>query len=106
MHITWVAKALSEANLRINPSKCKWFAKKIKLLGHIVSGEGVAMDPNKIEAVQQRKPPSNVKQVQQYLGICNYYRRFIKDFAKIAAPLTYLLRGDVKFVWNGVSESV
>ena len=99
-HITLVAKALKEANLRIKPSKCKWVCSEISLLGHVVSGGHVAMDPDKVKAIKQREPPRNVKQIQQYLGICNYYRRFIKDYAKIAEPLTRLLKSDQKFEWT------
>ena len=99
-HISQVAKALKEANLRIKPSKCKWFASKLNILGHVVSGEGVAMETGKIKAISEREPPKTVKQIQQFLGICNYYRRFIKEYAKIAQPLFKLLKTEEKFVWG------
>jgi len=58
------------------------------------------MDPEKVKAISERIPPKNVKQVQQFLGICNYYRRFIKDYAKMAAPMFHLLKKEEKFVWT------
>ena len=58
------------------------------------------MDPSKVEAVQSFQPPQNVRHVQQFFGICNYYRRFIKDFAKISQPIAKLIQKDVLFVWS------
>jgi hypothetical protein len=58
------------------------------------------MDPDKIKAIIERKPPRNVKEDQEWLGICNYYRYFIKDFAAITKPLTNLLNKDKKFIWT------
>jgi hypothetical protein len=58
------------------------------------------MDPEKIQTVKERLPPRNVKQVQQFLGICNYYRRFVKYFSKIASPIFALLGKDVRFEWT------
>ena len=99
-HIRTVLKELRKAGLKVNSTKCTWVARKIKLLGHIISKKSVSMDPVKIEAVKNREAPRNVKQVQSYLGLCNYYRRFIQDFSKIAAPLFRLLQKDKRFVWD------
>ena len=91
---------LYRANIKIIPKKCQWISEKIRLLGHIVSGTGIEMDPTKIEAIKLRKPPTNIKQVQQFLGLCNYYRKFIKDFANITVPLYNLLKNDTKWEWR------
>jgi hypothetical protein len=99
-HVTNVLGVLRSYNLKINPEKCSWFTETIKLLGHIISKKGVSMDPDKIEAIKNRVAPKNIKQIQHFLGICNYYRRFIKYYAKIAEPLTRLLRKEEKFEWN------
>ena len=88
------------ANIKINPEKCQWISEKIRLLEHIVSGTGIEMDPTKIEAINNRKPPTNIVQVQQFLGLCNYYRKFIKNFANITVPLYNLLKNDTKWDWN------
>ena len=61
--------------------------KEVEFLGHIVSGAGVSTDPNKIKAKEEWPVPRNVKEVRSFIGICSYYRRFIRDFAKIAKPL-------------------
>ena len=100
MHIKSVLSALKKAGLKVNSAKCTWCAREIKILGHIVSQKSVSMDPSKIEAVKNRIPPRTVKEVQAYLGLCNYYRRFIKDFSKIAAPLFRLLQKDKKWEWT------
>ena len=77
----------------------------MKILGHIVSGEGVRMDPVKIEAIRNIKEPRNVKQLQQFLGLTGYYRKFVKDYAKVAAPLYELLKKDVCWIWSDECRS-
>ncbi|XP_025270795.1 uncharacterized protein LOC112639849 [Camponotus floridanus] len=67
------------AGLRINPKKCFLFGRKVKYLGHVVSGQGVAIDPEKISAVKDWPIPQNKKQVRSFLGFCSYYRKFVKD---------------------------
>ncbi len=99
-HIRAIAKILEEAKLKINPEKCTWLATKIKFLGHVVSGDQISMDMEKINEIMKRAPPRNVKEVQQFLGSCNFYRKFITDFAKMTQPLTTLLKSDVKFDMN------
>ena len=97
-HLNIVFEKLKHYNLRLNKEKCSFCQPSIKLLGHIVSGEGIQMDENKIAAVKNMKPPTNVKELQRFLGFIGYYRRFIKDFAKLAAPLYALLQKDK--IWN------
>ena len=104
-HIKQVLQRLTEVNLKLNSTKCTWFASRVTLLGHVVTPDGITMDPAKVEAVQSFKPPQNVKHVQQFLGICNYYRRFIKDFAKISQPKAKLICKDVPFIWSADCES-
>ena len=76
--------------------------RKMKILGHIFTENTVLMDKEKINAVEEMKPPRNIKQLQQYLGLCNYYRRFIEKFSFIAAPLYGMLKKDM--VWNWTKE--
>lgn len=90
---------LIEVNLKINENKCAWVQTQTKLLGHIITENEIKMHLEKIKAVQEWKESSKVKHVQQFLGICGYYRKFIKDFSKIAQPL-YTLRKDKKWEWN------
>ena len=76
-------------------SKCD-----VPFLGHIVSAEGVRVDPAKIEAVVSWKSPRNVTKVRSFLGLAGHYRRFVKGFSVIASSLTKLLRKGVKFEWD------
>ena len=104
MHIKMVLNALKKANLKLNQEKCTWFAKSLKVLGHVVTGSTVSMDPAKIAAIKERVAPKTVKQVQQFLGICNYYRRFIKNFSEICSPLFQLLQKDRKWEWSEIHD--
>ena len=81
-------------------SKCHFFAKEIQYLGHILGVEGIRPVPAKTEAIKAMHPPVNPKQVCAFLRLVGYYRKFIKNFAKIAKPLTVLTRMDVKFEWK------
>ena len=99
-HLRQVFDTLSGVKLRLNPEKCVFFAKKIKILGHVVSQNQVGMDPTKIEALKNRMAPKNVKELQTFLGICSYYRRFVKNFSNISVQLWNLLKVDTKFVWS------
>ena len=103
-HLRQVFDRLRHANLRLKPSKCNFACPQVKYLGHVVSPEGIAPDDDKISAVRDFPRPHNVKTVRSFLGLANYYRRFIKDFAKIASPLNQLLRKDHKFVWTDSCE--
>ena len=86
-------------------NKCHFFAKEIQYLGHILGIEGIKPVPAKMEAIKAMHPPVNLKQVCAFLGLVGYYRKFIKNFAKIAKPLTILTRMDVKFEWKGTHHS-
>ncbi len=90
-----VFSRLAEHNLKLKPSKCEFFKTSVSYLGHIVSEEGIGTDPEKISAVESWPAPTNVKELRQYLGFVGYYRRFIKDFAKLVQPLNNLLQGHV-----------
>ena len=99
-HIRTVFKKLCDAKLSMKLSKCHFFAKEIQYLGHILSTEGIKPVPAKTEAIRAMHPPVNPKQVRAFLGLVGYYRKFIKNFAKIAKPLTMLTRMDIKFEWK------
>ena len=95
---------LKEAGLKLKPSKCLFLHKRLKYLGHVVSESGIECDPDRCREIQQWKVPSCVREVQQFLGLAGFYRKHVKDFAKIAKPLHYLT-GSVKNK-NGVRKSV
>lgn len=95
-----VMQLLKTHNLQLKISKCNLFAKKFEYLGFIISESGISANPKKIESIQNFPVPQNVKQVQSFLGILNYYRRFVQNFAKIAKPLTMLCKQDLPFIWT------
>ena len=88
-----VFSRLKQHNLKLKPSKCEFFKAEVTYLGHVVSEEGIRTDPSKLEAVQKWPVPKTIKEVRSYLGFTGYYRRFIRDYAKIARPLNDLLVG-------------
>jgi len=99
-----VLKRLEENDLFVKPEKCKWKVREVEFLGVIIRPRGVEMQKEKVEGVLNWPVPRNVKEVQKFLGLANYYRRFIKDFAKIAAPLHILVRKEQKWKWEKEQE--
>ena len=89
-----VFQKLREAGLKLQPSKCELFKTSLLYLGHIVSEDGIRTDPKKVEAVLQLPVPVTVTNVRSFLGLTNYYRRFLKGYAKIVRPLTNLISGE------------
>ena len=98
-HLRIVLQTLKEWQLYAKLSKCQFLLDRVTFLGHVISAEGVSVDPQKIEAVVNWKPPKNVPEVRSFLGLAGYYRKFVEGFSKIAAPLTKLTRKDVKYNW-------
>ena len=84
-------------------SKCELWLRQVQFLGHVISGDGVSVDPTKIDAIQKWEQPKNGTEVRSFLGLAGYYRRFIRNFLKISMPLTSLTRKDVK--WSKVHEN-
>lgn len=99
-----VANKFKYANLSISEEKSRFCYKRLKYLGHIIDENGVAMDKSRIEVVENLPRPKTVKDVQRLIGLTGWYRRFIKDFADITAPITELLKKGQKFVWSDECE--
>ena len=91
-----------EKNLVLNWEKCNFMVNQGIILGHIISSRGIEVDKAKIKLISQLPFPTNVKIVRQFLGHASFYRRFIKDFSKIAKPLYKLLEKDAKFFWEKI----
>ncbi|GFV80509.1 hypothetical protein TNCV_2150431 [Trichonephila clavipes] len=95
-----VLKCLQEAGLKLNSKKCLFAAQEVKILGHHVSSNGVRPDPDKIKAVRNFPTPKNIHGIRSFLGLCSYFRRFIKGFCYLAEPLQSLLKSGVEFHWG------
>ena len=99
-HLKIVLQILREKRLFAKLSKCEFWLKEVSFLCHIMSAEGIRVNPAKIEAIVSWKPPRNVTEVRSFLGLAGYYRRFVKGFSVVASTLSKLLRKGVKFKWD------
>ncbi|XP_075092520.1 uncharacterized protein LOC142172747 [Nicotiana tabacum] len=94
----------SDHKLYAKFSKCEFWLKLVAFLGHIISGEGVKVDSQKIEAVKNWPRPTSVSDIRSFLGLAGYYRRFVEGFSSISSPLTRLTQKKVKFQWSDACE--
>ncbi|KAG8477207.1 hypothetical protein CXB51_030530 [Gossypium anomalum] len=99
-HLRTVLQILREKQLYAKFSKCEFWLREVGFLRHIVSAEGIRVDPSKISAIVNWSPPKNVSEVRSFLGLAGYYQRFVQGFSMIASPMTRLLQKDVKFEWT------
>ncbi|EOY19707.1 Retrotransposon protein [Theobroma cacao] len=104
-HLKIVLQILREHRLYAKFSKCEFWLESVAFLGHVVSKEGIQVDTKKIEAVEKWPRPTSVTEIRSFVGLAGYYRRFLKDFSKIVAPLTKLTRKDTKFEWSDACKN-
>ena len=95
-----VLRRLKENNLFVKPKKCMWKVRKIGFLGVIIGPNEIEIEKEKVDGVLSWPEPKNVKDVRKFLGLANYYRRFIKDFTQVARPMNMLMRKDIKWKWR------
>ena len=95
-----VLQALRHTGLTVKESKCTFSEPRIKLLGYVVSGEGISPDPDKTSALRDMPAPTNVREVRRFLGMAGYYRQLIPMFSHHAAPLVHLTRKHSRFHWT------
>lgn len=100
LHVRKVLQRLQEAGLQVDIKKCDFGVTETRYLGLIVTTKGIKMDPEKVRAIQEWETPTNLRDVQAFVGFVNFYRRFIRNFSKIARPLTALSKKDLKFEWT------
>ncbi|UYV81689.1 K02A2.6-like, partial [Cordylochernes scorpioides] len=99
-----VLKCFREANLKLNNKKCQFAFEELEILGHITNQHGIKPAEHNIKAIKDFPRPKKIKEVQSFLGMCSYYRKFIKGFSKIADPLTSLIKKNVPFTWTENQE--
>jgi len=98
-HLREVFERVKKAGLKIKVGKCHLVRREMPFLGHVLKGDKVYPDPAKIEVVEKVRAPKNRKELQRFLGLSGYYRRFVEGYASIAEPLTRLLKKDLKYEW-------
>lgn len=99
-HLSQIFQKFSEHNITINASKSHFFQSQVLFLGHVISKDGIKMDPNKVKAVQNFQPPQNRKQVQAFLGFINFYRKYIRDLSEMTSRLSELLKKETPWRWT------
>lgn len=100
-----VLQLLRVNGLHVKPEKCVFNATKLEFLGFVVSGDGIEMDPQKTKAIETWPRPKKLRDIQAFIGFCNWYRRFIRNFSKIARPLHNLTKKKTKFLWTEKEEA-
>ena len=103
-HLSLVIDRLSKAGLKLKPSKCHFISQTVQYLGHLLTPEGIRPNPDHVAAVRDYPTPKSVKVVRQFLGLASYYRRFVKNFARIAQPLHNLTQKGASFHWSPECE--
>lgn len=105
-HLRIVLQILREKQLYRKLSKYEFWLSEVVFLGHVVSADGIRVDPKKIKAIVQWKAPKNLSEVRSFLGLAGYYRRFVNGFSKIALPMTKLLQKNVHFIWDDQCQKI
>jgi hypothetical protein len=100
IHLGEVLQLLRRDQWRVNMSKCAFATREISYLGYVISSRGVSTCPDKISTVLNWPVPTGIKELRGFLGLADYYRKFVKHFGMISRPLTDLLKKNVMFVWT------
>ncbi|GJZ05698.1 putative reverse transcriptase domain-containing protein [Tanacetum coccineum] len=104
VHLKTILDLLKKEKLYAKFSKCEFWLKEVQFLGHVVNQDGIHVDPSKVESVKNWKTPESPTEIRSFLGLAGYYRRFIKNFSKIAKPLTQLTQKNKAYVWGEEQE--
>ena len=104
-HVESVLERLRDNKLYCRLSKCQFRTTKIVYLGYIITPDGVSMDPRKVSAIINWNHPTNVTEIQMFIGFTNFYRKFIENYSKITRPITQLLKKDAPFNWSSTVQS-
>ena len=104
-HVAEVLQRLRKHKLYGKLSKCEFMRRSISFLGHVISADGLSMEPEKVKAITEWPVPKNATEVRSFLGLAGYYRRFVKDFSRIAAPLSELQEKEAVFAWTPARQA-
>ena len=104
-HLRVALGILKVNKLFVKFKKCEFWLERVVFLGHVVTAQGIEVDPNKVEVVLNWSRPTNISEVRSFLGLAGYYKRFIEGFSKLARPLTELTCIGTKFKWTEKCES-
>lgn len=100
IHLQSVLKRLQEWEFRLRMEKCKFHIATVKYLGFLVSARGIEPDPARLRPIQEMRTPKNAKEIRSFLGLVNYYGKFVPSLHRLKAPFEALLKKDVPFVWT------
>jgi hypothetical protein len=100
-----VLQKLRENQLYAKLSKCEFWLKEFSFLGHVITDRGIAVDPSNVQNILNWNPSKNVFEIRSFLGLAEYYRRFIEGFSKIVKPLTSLLEKGKEFKWDAACQT-
>jgi hypothetical protein len=104
-HLRAILEKLREHQQYAKFSKCEFWLDEVGFLGHMITKEGIVVDPAKVTTVTEWEPPKNTREIRSFLGLAGYYQRFIENFSKIAKPMTELLKKEKKFEWTKACEN-
>jgi len=100
-----ILQRLTNNGLAVSPEKCVWKKPKVEFLGYMIGRDGIEMSTDKVDAVLSWKTPNSLTEVQAFLGFTNFYRRFIRNYSKVARPLTELTKKTEQWSWNTEAEA-
>ena len=103
IHVAKILDWLCDAQLCANPTKCEFDKSEVEYLGYIIGADGIQMNPKKLETITLWPVPTNVKEVQSFLGFANFYRRFVDGYSHLTIPLTNLTQKSVTFDFSGAA---
>ena len=101
-----IIRAIRRQGMTIKPTKCELHTQETEYLGFIINPEGVKVDPIKTSAIRKWKLPTRVKGIQEFMGFCNFYKRFIEEFSRMAKPLYDRIKKGIKWEWGDKEQTV
>lgn len=104
VHVEKVLEVLRKNQLYVNPDKCEWAMDKVSFLGHIISADGVSVDPAKIEVIKKWPVPTNVSELRSFLGMAGYYRSYVPQYSRVVSDLTTLTGSKQEWVWKDAQQ--